>query len=48
MDYKTEITQEKVNQNKLWSLIFNQSNLKGWIVKNQIKNDTKKTQVNPD
>jgi len=28
MDYKTEITQEKLNQNKLWSSIFNQSNLK--------------------
>jgi hypothetical protein len=28
--YETMITQCKINQNKLWSLIFNQSNIEGW------------------
>jgi hypothetical protein len=30
LNFKTMITSYKANQNKLWSLILNQFNVKGW------------------
>ena len=35
--HKTNITQYKINQNKLWSSILIKPNVKGWICKKKNK-----------